>query len=68
MDFTGQISKLIDFLSSGIKSFIDFIIGIPSLIYNLLDLIPSPFDVILITFMGILITVLIFKVVRLIVG
>lgn len=68
MDFLGDIKGLLKILTGGIKSFVDFIIGIPNLIYNLLDLIPSPLNIIVLAFIGIIIIVLIFKVVRLIVG
>ncbi|MDO4962607.1 MAG: hypothetical protein Q4E75_00685 [bacterium] len=68
MDFLNSIADLISVLNQGISSFVKFIIDLPSLFYNLIDLIPSPFDIVILSFISFLLIVLIFKVVRLIVG
>ena len=68
MDFTQQIMDFINTVGSGVKSFVDFIVNLPTLIYNLLDLIPEPLYAIINAFMGFLIFILFIKVVRLLVG
>lgn len=68
MDFAEQIGDFIGTIGNGIKSFVDFIINLPTLIYNLLELIPDPLYAILNAFIGYLILIIFLKVVRLIVG
>lgn len=68
MDFTEQIGKLLITIGNGVESFVDFLINLPTLFYNLIDLIPEPLYVIINSFIGFLIFVIFLKVVRLIVG
>lgn len=68
MDFAEQIGDFLVTVGNGVKNFIDFIWNIPTLIYNLLDLIPEPLYVIINAFIGFLIFIIFIKVVRLIVG
>lgn len=68
MDFTEQISDFLITIGNGISSFVDFIISLPTLIYNLLDLIPDPLYAVINAFIGFLIFIIFLKVVRLIVG
>lgn len=68
MDFTEQIGDFLSTIGNGISSFVDFIISLPTLIYNLLDLIPDPLYAVINAFIGFLIFIIFLKVVRLIVG
>lgn len=68
MDFADLIVDFTDTLGNGVKSFVDFIINLPTLIYSVLDLIPDPLYAIINAFIGFLIFIIFIKVVRLIVG
>jgi len=68
MDFAEQIGDFLGTVGNGIKSFVDFVISLPTLIYNILDLIPDPLYAIINAFIGFLIFIIFLKVVRLIVG
>lgn len=66
--FLNSMGDFISTVGNGVKSFVDFIIRLPELVYDILDLIPNPLYVIINAIIGFLIFVLFIKVVRLIVG
>lgn len=68
MNFAEQIGDFLVTVGNGVTSFIDFIVNLPTLIYNLLELIPEPVFGIINAFIGFLIFIIFIKVVRLIVG
>lgn len=43
---------LIDFISKGIGNFIDFLLGLPTFIYNLIEVIPEPLYSVLLSFIS----------------
>lgn len=55
LDKAGQ---LIEFIGNGIKNFIDFIIELPSFIYNLIEVIPRPLYDILLSFISTIIFII----------
>lgn len=63
VDFITAIADIISFVANGISNFVDFIISIPNLIYNLLSLLPNPLATVVYAFIGYLITVIFIKVV-----
>lgn len=54
-DILDKSLQLIDFIVNGIGNFIDFIIGLPSFIYNLIEVIPRPLYDILLSFLSIIV-------------
>ena len=68
MNFADLIVDFTNSLGNWVKNFIDFIMNLPTLIYNILDLIPEPLYAIINAFIGFLIFIIFLKVVRLIVG
>lgn len=50
-----KAGKLIAFIVNGVANFIDFIIELPSFVYNLIEVIPRPLYDILLSFMGLII-------------
>lgn len=48
MDIVSKATDLISFVFNGVENFIDFILGLPKFIYNLIEVIPRPlYDVVL---------------------
>lgn len=68
MDTTQYVGELFKLIYKGLEFFVDFIMNLPSLIYNFLSLIPDPLMTVLNSFVGFLILIIFLKVVRLIVG
>lgn len=58
-----NIGDLITLLGKGIVSFVDFIINLPTLFYNLIILIPEPLYSVLISFISLILFVIVLKVV-----
>ena len=52
MDTLEAVAKLFELIGDGCKTFIDFIIQLPSLFYNLLNCIPNPLHSILLFFLS----------------
>ena len=59
MEISEKIIDLARFANNGIMNFVDFISGIPSFIYNLIEVIPRPLYDILIAFIPTIIFVII---------
>ena len=68
MDFIPFIDSFLETIGNGVKNFVAFFVNLPTLFYNLLELIPDPLYAIINAFIGFLIFVIFLKVVRLIVG
>ena len=66
--FLNDIGGFISMVGSGVKNFVDFIIRIPEIIYDLIDILPHPLYSIVTALVGFLIFILLIKVVRLLVG
>lgn len=47
--------KLIELIANGIGNFIDFILGLPTFIYNLIEVVPEPLYSVLLSFISIII-------------
>ena len=52
LDYLGDLFKLI---GKGIENFVRFILDLPNIIYALLDVIPEPFNTVLLYFISIII-------------
>lgn len=57
-------SKIFSIIINGIGTFVDFIISFPSLIYDLVDFIPEPLFYVLSCFLGLILLIIIFKIVK----
>lgn len=58
MDILSKAVDLIQFIFNGIENFIDFILGLPTFIYNIIEVIPRPLYDILMSFISIIIFIL----------
>lgn len=66
--FLNNIGDFVSMVGNGVNNFVDFIIKLPELMYDLIDIIPNPLYSIVISFVGFLIFVIFIKVVRMLVG
>ena len=64
MDFLNNCVDLIEMIGNGLANFVDFIIKIPTLLNNLLKLLPRPFYDILGVFIGFVIVIILAKTVK----
>lgn len=62
-DLLGGIIDFVAFLGQGMANFIDFILNLPTLFYNLIDVIPLPLQSIILTFIGFVMFIIVMKVV-----
>lgn len=67
-ELLSYIGDFINYLRNGVIGFVDFIMRLPSLFHDLIEILPQPLYLVVISFIGFLIFVIILKVVRLIVG
>ena len=58
-----HIGRLFDLIESGITSFVDYLMNLPTLVYSLIDVIPEPLSTIFMSFAGLIILVILIKVV-----
>ena len=59
MDILSKVGDLIKFIFNGIENFVDFLLGLPTFIYNLIEVIPSPLYDILLSFISTIIFIII---------
>lgn len=59
IDILDGALKLIKFVANGIINFVDFIISLPSFIYELLEVLPSPLYDIVLTFISLIIFIMV---------
>lgn len=59
MDIISKATDLISFVFKGIGNFIDFILGLPSFIYSLIEVVPRPIYDIVLQFISIIIFIII---------
>lgn len=66
-ELLSYIGDFIIYLKNGIVGFVDFILRLPSLFHDLIQILPQPLYLVVTSFIGFFIFVIILKVVRLIV-
>lgn len=59
MDIISKSTELISFIFNGIGNFIDFILGLPSFIYSLIEVVPRPIYDIVLQFISIIIFIIV---------
>lgn len=59
MDILSKVTELIKFIFNGIENFVDFLLGLPDFIYNLIEVIPRPLYDILLSFISLVIFIII---------
>ena len=59
----GGIVDFIEFLGQGMSNFIDFVLNLPTLFYNLINIVPLPLQSVILAFIGIVLFIIVMKVV-----
>ena len=59
----GGIVYFVEFLGQGMSNFIDFVMNLPTLFYNLINIVPLPLQSVILSFIGIVLFIIVMKVV-----
>lgn len=58
------LTPIIDFLTNGLKQLVDFIIRLPQLFNDLIEFIPEPLNIVVLSFIGLLVIVITYRMVK----